>query len=169
MVPKLTHVRDFAELLGHFKGEDLARRFELCGIDDLHMLTLMTTMFINRTESHIPILALALGIDAPGPSYDALLGLMGRLFVRATWALKHQSCEWHLLTPSSGLTQLPVVARVIFQAQLADRVQRHLWRMESLCPTPKLSIESLVPGTAKVEELVAAKIVSMRTDDPFWG
>lgn len=90
-VPKFPHP-DFGTLMLKYDGREAMHRLEDLGIESLHMLTIMSLIFHQEQDGHIPILLLAMGLGpATSSSSRALVLIMRRLYCHATFHMKHGS------------------------------------------------------------------------------
>ncbi|KIY61015.1 hypothetical protein CYLTODRAFT_460210 [Cylindrobasidium torrendii FP15055 ss-10] len=144
-VPKFIHP-DLTTLFRKYDGQEVLDLLEEVGVDNLHKFSIMSILFNQRVDTYIPILLLAMGFGAETSSSSrTLIVLMQRVFCHATNNLGHKS----------------LTARIIFQTELQERMQRFLWEMERDSPMPQYRNDLCDDVSRRFEEIVKDKINSL--------
>ncbi|KIY61383.1 hypothetical protein CYLTODRAFT_459907 [Cylindrobasidium torrendii FP15055 ss-10] len=127
-------------LLGTLGGEALVQPFDSFGVQSTHCLFILASMTMQRPEVYLPIIQLALGLRDPDSiSSVALLQLLQSAYVTSVEHLGHNSFH----------------ARIQFNHDIFEKVQKSIWRDEQLRPIPRYPEENDDAQWAELEAIIS--------------
>ncbi|KIY60789.1 hypothetical protein CYLTODRAFT_495519, partial [Cylindrobasidium torrendii FP15055 ss-10] len=149
-VPKYEHP-DLRTLFLKYDGHEALDLLDDFGVNNLHKFSIMSIIFNQRHDAHIPILMLAMGFGKPtSAASQTLIILMQRIYCHATNSLAHKS----------------LTARIIFQTELQQRIQKMLWEQERDIPMPRWSWERRQEASLEFEAIVKKKLETLPPAKP---